>query len=141
MVEGIRGWARAATASIAGVALAAFAAAANAQTTTDELLKSPKFKAAYLAALGPKASEKWLATMANSGLVRTETVAGESWQVATPCKPHDCADHNLLLLYSPGRGAVQGYLYERGKVTTLGSPSAAMGAELQRMWNKEFRQR
>jgi hypothetical protein len=117
------------------------ALAAEPMTTTDDLLKNPKFKSAYVAALGPKAKEKWLATMTNSALVRDETIAGERWQVATPCKPHDCGDNNLLLLYSASRGAVVGHLYENGKVTTLGSPSAAMSAQLQRLWNKEFRQR
>lgn len=136
-----RGWWKHAAAACLAAAWLGGAVAADDMTTTDDLLKNPKFKTAYLAALGPKAREKWLATMTNSGLVRTETVAGERWQVATPCKPHDCGDNNLLLLYSPGRGAVVGHLYEKGKVTTLGSPNAAMGAELQRLWNKEFRQR
>jgi hypothetical protein len=133
-------WKHAVVACLAGAWLGG-ALAADAMTTTDDLLKNPKFKSAYLAALGPKAKEKWLATMTNSGLVRDETIAGERWQVATPCKPHDCGDNNLLLLYSPSRGAVVGHLYEKGKVTPIGSPSAEMGATLQKLWNKEFRQR
>ena len=133
-------WKTGAAACLAGTWLAA-ALAADQMLTTDDLLRNPKFKAAYLAALGPKSKEKWLATMTNSGLVRSETVAGTSYQVATPCKPHDCADNNLLLLYSPTRGVVYGHLYEKGKVTTLGNPDVATGAELQTMWKKEFRQR
>jgi inhibitor of lysozyme (Ivy) len=140
-VDDRNGWGKRAAAAYLGAAWLVGAVAADEMTTTDDLLKSPKFKTAYLAALGPKAKEKWLATMTNSGLVRTETVAGERWQVATPCKPHDCADNNLFLLYSPSRGALVGHLYEKGRVTTLGSPDAALGAELQRLWNKEFRQR
>lgn len=128
-----------AAASLAGAWLGG-AVAAEA-TTTDDLLKNPRFKSAYVAALGPKAKEKWLAAMTNSGLLRDENVAGERWQVATPCKPHDCGDNNLLLLYSPTRGVVFGHLYEKGKVTPIGNPSADMGATLQRLWNKEFRQR
>ena len=135
-----KGWMRGAAACIAVGWLSAAVAADN-MATTDDLLKSPKFKTAYLAALGPKAKEKWLATMTNSGLVRTETVAGASYQVATPCKPHDCADNNLLLLYSPTRGDLYGHLHEKGKVTRLGGPNDAMANELQKMWNKEFRQR
>jgi hypothetical protein len=139
MSDGKR-WSRVA-ACLAGAGWALAAAGAAAQTGPDELLKSPKFKAAYLAALGPKAKDKWLATLSNSALVDTKTVAGESYQVATPCKPHDCADNNLLLLYSPARNVVYGHLYEKGKVTALGSPPPALGAEMQKMWTREFRQR
>lgn len=134
------GWMRGVAACLAAGWLTA-AVAADATATTDDLLKSPQFKSLYLAALGAKAKEKWLATMTNSGLVRTENIAGERWQVATPCKPHDCADNNLLLLYSPTRGEIYGHLHEKGKVTRLGSPNDAMTTELQTMWNKEFRQR
>jgi hypothetical protein len=134
-------WTRAVTACLAATWLVGSAAAGEVTTTTDDLLKNPKFKGTYLAALGPRAKEKWLATMTNSGLVRTETVAGASYQVATPCKPHDCAENKLLLLYSPTRGDLYGHLHEKGKVTRLGSPNDAIAAELQKMWNKEFRQR
>lgn len=109
--------------------------------STADLLRDPKFKGAYLAALGPKAKEKWLATMTNSALVRKVSVAGDEYQVATPCKPHDCGDNNLLLLYSPAKGVVYGKLFEKGKSMPIGQPSAAMSAELDRMWNKEFRQK
>lgn len=71
----------------------------------------------------------------------TETVAGERYQVATPCKPHDCADHNLLLLYAPASGTLYGHLHERGRVTWLGRPDAPMQARLQALWTREFRQR
>ena len=132
---------RLATAWLAGAMLAGAACAADPMVTTDDLLKDPKFKAAYLAALGPKVKEKWLAAMTNSSLVRKVSVGGEDYQVATPCKPHDCGDNNLLLLYSPGRGTVYGKLFEKGRSTPIGQPSAAMTAELDRMWNKEFRQK
>jgi len=130
-----------ATGWIAGALLAATAWAAEPMTTTSDLLKDPKFKAAYLGALGPKAKEKWLATMTNSALVRRVSVAGDEYQVATPCKPHDCGDNNLLLLYSPARGVVYGKLFEKGRSTPIGQPNAAMSAELDKMWNKEFRQK
>ncbi len=116
------------------------AAGAEPKLTTADLLKDPKFKSAYRAALGSKASQKWLITMTNSAPVSKVTLAGETFQVATPCKPHDCGDNNLLLLYSPGRGVVYGKLYEKGRTTLLGAPGAAMGTELERLWKKEFRQ-
>ena len=132
---------RLATAWLAGAMLAGAACAADPMVTTDDLLRDPKFKAAYLGALGPKAKERWLATMTNSALVRRVSVGGEDYQVATPCKPHDCGDNNLLLLYSPAKGVVYGKLFEKGRSTPIGQPDAAMSAELERMWSKEFRQK
>jgi hypothetical protein len=115
------------------------AGAADPMVTTDDLLKDPKFKTVYLGALGPRAKEKWLATMTNSALVTKVAVAGDAYQMATPCKPHDCGDNNLLLLYSPAKG-VYGKLYEKGRTTLLGAPGPVMTAELERLWKKEFRQ-
>ena len=116
------------------------ASAADPMVTTDDLLKDAKFKKAYLSALGPKAKEKWLAAMTNSALVRTVAVAGDTYQVATPCKPRDCGDNNLLVLYSASKGTVVGKLYEKGRTTLIGAPNPAMAAELEKMWKKEFRQ-
>ncbi|MEP7327771.1 MAG: Ivy family c-type lysozyme inhibitor [Betaproteobacteria bacterium] len=114
--------------------------AADSMVTTDDLLKSPKFKSVYAAALGPKGKERWLSTMTNSALVREVVIAGDRFQVATPCKPHDCGDNNLLLLFSPAKGVVFGKLYEKGKTTLLGAPDPGMISELEKMWKKEFRQ-
>jgi hypothetical protein len=140
-MDGLAVLGKVATAWMASVWLAGAAWAADPMITTDDLLKDPRFKAAYLGALGPKAKERWLAQMSNSSLVRKVSVGGDEYQVATPCKPHDCGDNNLLLLYSPARGVVYGKLFEKGRSTPLGQPNAAMSAELDRMWNKEFRQK
>ncbi|HEX2539654.1 MAG TPA: Ivy family c-type lysozyme inhibitor [Caldimonas sp.] len=124
-----------------GAMLAGAACAADPMPTTDDLLKDPRFKAAYLGALGPKAKERWLARMSNSSLVRKVSIGGAEYRVAAPCKPHDCGDNNLLLLYSPARAVVYGKLFEKGRSTLIGSPDTAMSAELDRMWNQEFRQK
>lgn len=126
--------------SLAIALLAGAARGAEPMTTTDDLLKDPKFRSAYLGALGPKAKEKWLATMSNSSLVRRVSLAGDDYQVASPCKPHDCAENNLLVLYAPAKGVVFGRLHEKGKATLIGAPGPAMAAELEKMWKKEFRQ-
>jgi hypothetical protein len=128
------------TAWLAGAMLAGAACAADPMVTTDDLLKDAKFKSAYLGALGPKAKERWLARMSNSALVRKVAFAGKEYQVATPCKPHDCAENNLLLLYAPATGVVYGRLYEKGRFTALGHPDPAMSAELEKLWKREFRQ-
>jgi hypothetical protein len=108
--------------------------------TPQDLLKDPKFKSAYMTSLGPKSKERWLAGLSNSALVRKVGFAGDTYLVATPCKPHDCGDNNLMLLYSPAKVAVFGKLYEKGRTTLIGSPDTAMSAELEKMWKKEFRQ-
>lgn len=122
------------------VALTAFAAAAESIVTADALLRDAAFKASYLAALGTRSRTKWLATLENSAPVATVRAGGEDWQQVTPCKPHDCADNNLLLLWSPTRKAVRGRLYERGRATSIGEVDPAFAAELERLWKKEFRQ-
>lgn len=78
--------------------------------------------------------------MTNSSMVRKVTVLGEEYLVAAPCKPHDCAENNLLVLYGPAKGTVVGNLHEKGRDTLIGTPAPAMAAELGRMWKKEFRQ-
>lgn len=108
--------------------------------TTHDLLGDARFKAAYVAALGPRAKLPWLVKMSNSAPVRKLTLEGVEYQLAGPCKPHDCADNNLLLLYAPTRGAVYGHLFEKGKTTVIGTPGPALQAELGRQWKKEFRQ-
>lgn len=126
--------------SVAALWVFAAAQAADAMLTTADLLRDPKFKSAYTEALGARAKERWLAGMSNSAPVRTVSVAGQAYQVATPCKPHDCGDNNLLLLYAPASGKVYGHLHERGRVTLIGQPDPGLGRELGRLWKQEFRQ-
>lgn len=134
-MRAMRGWVL-----VAGALWAGAGGAAEVLLTPQELLQDAAFKKAYVAALGPRAQVRWLATLSNSALVREVTVAGTVYQVATPCKPHDCGDHNLLLLYAPRTGAVYGTLYEAGRRTPIGNPDAPLTAELERLWKQEFRQ-
>jgi hypothetical protein len=136
------------TASAAAViGLAAVCAAlpapalAQPMLTADQLLREPAFEEAYRAALGPHARTKWLARLEMSAPIANVKAGGETWQMATPCKPHDCADNNLLLLWSPARKTVVGKLVEGGRAKLLGAPDAAMASDLDRLWQKEFRQR
>ena len=82
--------------------------------TPQDLLRDAKFRPAYAAALGARARTPWLAKLDNSALVRSVTVSGVAYQVVTPCKPHDCADNNMLVMYAPSTGAVVGKLFESG---------------------------
>lgn len=139
----LRNTSRDCTRHVAATLLLAAASAGSAaeppMTTPDELLRDTRFRTAYAAALGPKAKQPWLARLSNSALLRPHRFESVEYQIASPCKPHDCAEHNLLLLYAPASGHLYGQLHERGQVTLLGSPSPALSQELSRLWKREFR--
>ena len=105
-----------------------------------DLLKDARFKAAYTQALGPLARDRWL--MALDGPApesRMVQVAGVEYLLASVCKPHDCSDHNLVLLWQASQGQLLGLLQQRGRKTLLGQPSPAAAAEIERLWKGEWR--
>ena len=105
-----------------------------------DLLREPKFKTAYLQALGPLSREKWLATLSGPAPeVRPLRVAGSEMQLAAVCKPHDCGENNAVLLYDAAAGAVYGKVYQAGRSTLLGNPATPVAAELDTLWQKEWR--
>ncbi|HOM13183.1 MAG TPA: Ivy family c-type lysozyme inhibitor [Rubrivivax sp.] len=108
-----------------------------------ELLREPKFKAAYLKALGPLGApgrDKWLATLTGPApALRTLRVAGTEMQLASVCKPHDCYDHNAVLLYDAAQPAVYGKVQQAGRTTLLGNPPAPIAAALEPLWQQEWR--
>lgn len=105
-----------------------------------DLLRDPKFKNAYLKALGPLSREPWLATLSGPAPeVRSLQVTGIEMQLAASCKPHDCGENNTVLLYDAGSGVVYGTVYQAGRTTLLGNPPPAMAAELGRLWRQEWR--
>jgi hypothetical protein len=107
---------------------------------TPELLRDPKFKGAYLAALGPLSREKWLATLSGPApQVKTLRIAGAEMRLASVCKPHDCSENNTVLLYDPAQPAVYGKVYQAGRSTLLGNPPAPVAAELDKLWQQEWR--
>jgi Inhibitor of vertebrate lysozyme (Ivy) len=93
-----------------------------------------------LKALGPLSREKWLATLSGPApQVKTMRVAGAEMQLAAVCKPHDCAEHNTVLLYDAAVPVLYGKVYQAGRSTLLGNPPPAMAAELDRLWQQEWR--
>ena len=107
---------------------------------SSDLLRDPRFKAAYLQALGPLAKEPWLARMTGPGTtLRKVKVNGQDFALAAVCKPHDCADHNTVLLWTPKPGVLHGLVFQKGRSTLIGSPPPAVAQELQRLWKTEWR--
>jgi hypothetical protein len=107
-----------------------------------DLLRDPKFKTPYLQALGPLASEKWLTTLTGPApQVKTVQAAGAAYQLASVCKPHDCAEHNTVLLYDATQGVVVGKVYQAGRSTLIGNPPPALTRDLERLWTEEWRRK
>ena len=66
-------------------------------------------------------------------------MGGVDHDLLAVCKPHDCAEHSMVLLYAPSTGSVAGKVVQAGKSTPLGQPSPAEKAELERAWKREWR--
>jgi Inhibitor of vertebrate lysozyme (Ivy) len=110
------------------------------QNSPWDLLKDPAFKQAYLRALGPLAKEPWLTVLDGPAPpVRPVQVAGAEYQLATSCKPHDCYDNTLVLLWAAGSRTVYGKVVQGSRSTPIGAPPPAVAAELDRLWKTEFR--
>lgn len=117
----------------------AAAAAPVAQSPTD-LLRDARFRSAYTKALGPLARERWLSRLDGPAPpLRQVTVGGVGYKLAAACKPHDCGDNNMAVLWAPSTGTVYGLVQQRGRKTLLGAPSASMAQEIDRLWAAEWR--
>jgi hypothetical protein len=104
-----------------------------------ELMKDQQFSKAYHAILGGKAGEKWLSTLSGPSTPATKSsILGVEYLVLQSCKPHDCGEHNILIIYSPASHAVYAKLVEEGKATILGKPSAEISSALNRLYEEQF---
>lgn len=104
------------------------------------ILMDPKANAAYDKALGPLGLDSWLADLDGpSAQNRLVTVDGEDYLLASACKNHDCAEHNVVLLYSAAQGLMYGMIYQSGRSTLIGEPSPVLALALERSWRERFR--
>ena len=104
------------------------------------LLYDPKAKATYYKALGSLSKETWLAKLDGpSPQNKPVKVAGADYMLLSACKNHDCAENNVVLLYSGSQDVVYGKVYQRGKSTLIGAPPPALVPELERIWKTEWR--
>lgn len=105
------------------------------------LLKQPGFAAAYRAALGPLAREGWVSELDGpSPNLRQVDVGGQRFWLAAACKPHDCHDHNLVLLWQVEGAKVHGLVHQRSRQSIFGDPPPAVADELTKLWAGEWRQ-
>ncbi len=106
----------------------------------EQLLRDKRFGVVWRAALGPLASERWIARLSGPApQPRTVTVDGADALLGSLCKPHDCAENNLVLLYWVDQGRVVALVQRRGHKTLLGGPSPSQARELEALWQKEWR--
>jgi hypothetical protein len=105
-----------------------------------DLLKDAKFKAAYFSALGPLAKERWLARLDGPAPeVKMIKTPGAEYQLVSVCKPHDCANNNLVVLWNAAAGALYGKLHQGARSTQLGNPPPQLVPEIERIWKSEWR--
>lgn len=99
------------------------------------------FKTQYRRALGAKAATPWISSLNGpSSGAKPVQVAGKEYRQLAVCKPHDCGDNSLVVLYLPAKKVVYGKIVEREKSTVFGNPPPAVAAELDRLWKAEWRQ-
>jgi hypothetical protein len=114
---------------------------ASSATSPSELIRDPRFRTAWLVLLGPLSRESWLALMDGPApALKRETLAGQTWLVAAFCKPHDCSDNNAIVVYNEAGGQVHALVHRAGITRLVGVPPGRLGAELQRVWRREWRQ-
>ena len=105
-----------------------------------DLLKDARFRQAWQKAIGSLARERWLVQLDGPAPpVRTVQVDGRSWRLLAACKPHDCGDNNVVLLYDANGPTVFGHGLRRRETLRLGAPPPAIAAELARLWKVEWR--
>lgn len=116
------------------------APASRAPESPSDLLRDKAFAQAFRAAIGNLASERWIARLDGPAPpLRSVTQDGVSQQVVSVCKPHDCHDSNLVLLYRADSAQVQGKILRAGRPAWVGAPSAARQAVLEQLWREEWR--
>jgi hypothetical protein len=114
---------------------------ASQATSPSDLVRDARFRAAWLKTLGPLSREAWLARMNGPAPeLRREQLLGQDWLVAAFCKPHDCGDNNAVVIYDEATGRVHAVVHRAGRTGLLGAPPAPLGADLQRIWRREWRQ-
>lgn len=100
------------------------------------------FGRAWRAAIGPLAKERWIAEVAGYPVTDESTtrIDGAEYRFERACKPHDCFDNNLIVVWSATTGAVYGKVLVAGQPTFIGRPPPAMQTALETRWRAEWRQ-
>ena len=107
--------------------------------TTAALRADKNFRAAYSKAMGPNMRERWIAVL--DGPARPSRIVsfdGVDYAMLASCKDHDCADNNLVVLWSAPKKTLYGLLRRTGENEFVGSPPVAVAEELTKLWQEAW---
>ncbi|MBS7540137.1 Ivy family c-type lysozyme inhibitor [Ancylobacter lacus] len=137
--------ATAATATAAAPPPAAPAAPVSGQASTvdafadKDAMSDAGFRAAYLKVLGPLARrEDWLVDMQGPGQQKAVSLAGTRYLLVAVCKPHDCGDNAMMVLYRPETRELFGIVSVTGAKKPLGNPPPALRGEVMKLWKETW---
>ncbi|MBK9776743.1 MAG: hypothetical protein IPP62_10325 [bacterium] len=122
------------------------AAAAQPAHALDELSAAgirmfPAASAAYDRAIEPLEAEPWLADLDGpSALNQVVVIDAAHYVLVSACKNHDCAENNLVVLYSASQDLVYGLVYRNGNSTLIGAPPPNVARALETFWWTAFRE-
>ncbi len=101
-----------------------------------DLIKKPSYRQGWNGMMANAAPPQWLTAFSKGGNgVSTPSsgleVEGIRYELGYVCKPHDCGDNQLQVLFGAGGGKAWGLLREAGKPPKfLGNPSPAQKSAL-----------
>lgn len=104
-------------------------------------MADPAWAAAYRRTFGPHLAQPWLARLDGPAAPpRMVRIAGQDYRLHAACKPHDCADNNMVFLYAADTGQAHALLFEGGRrQRLLGAPPPAVATALQQLWRSTWR--
>lgn len=80
--------------------------------TLDQLDKDQAMTAAFDAMTVNRSAPDWLKKAAVSSTTHEVGFDGKSWLAMTSCKQHDCAAHQIAVIYNPKANVMYGVLSE-----------------------------
>lgn len=95
-----------------------------------DLQRRPDFSLAFAAMTGASQLPEWTTQGGTATPVQQVNVEGEDLWLASACKPHDCADERILVLYDEHSHAMTGVFAKRRASTPDGDGSDASHDEL-----------
>jgi hypothetical protein len=101
-----------------------------------DLMKQPHYLMAWKGMLVGETVPPWVKTFTKtfngtSAPATTISVGGEPYLLGWVCKPHDCGDNQLYVLFAPGARQAWGLLISAGdKRSWLGRPDPAIQAAI-----------
>ena len=109
------------------------------QTTAGELpllydqVDKPAYKPAYTALLGTMDRvPRWVSRGGTASPGRVVTIAGAQYESYSHCKPHDCGDNMMYVLFSRDLKHAWALMVRNGRARYFGNPNADQTAFLKR---------